>query len=100
MANEILKQGQQYAGGIVNYNTATGQKLAEGGTTLATPNIPVSSITPQTPIDITNSVVEPIDNGSNVVAGGKAKKNQFAPYYQKMIEPPKPTKKKSIENFI
>lgn len=35
----VLQQGQQFMGGIVNYDTATAAKLAPGATTLATPNV-------------------------------------------------------------
>lgn len=83
MINEILKQGQKYAGGIVNYDSATGNQLPVGGTTLATPNIPISnvitpqSLAPTTPINLSGTVPPPVNNSAGVVAGAEQGVNQF-----------------------
>lgn len=74
-----LQQGQQFMGGIVNYDTATGGLLPKGATTLATPSIastiPASNLTQQ-PQTIPNSPnAAGSTNADSSVAGSIAATN-------------------------
>ncbi len=66
-ANNVLTQGQSYMGGTVNYDTASGAKLATGATTLANPiaNQSTTALTSNKAADILG-----IQNKQNTLSNG------------------------------
>lgn len=90
-ANNVLTQGQSYMGGTVNYDTATGNKLATGATTLATPYASQSTTTLSSnkAPDILN-----INNKQNALTNGSGIKTDtntgIATYANgSVVQPPK-----------
>jgi len=64
--SNILKQGEKYAGGIVQYDSATGLKLAPGATTLKTPKVSTTTLSNGNKIDTIPSL-------NNTLAGMETK---------------------------